>query len=154
MTEPSDRLRIEIVGFDLPGRTSRPGSDHGDVHVAVEARGGQLLGLTPGDASSATWELDATAAAAPGGSIDVRGRPVQGAPGGRFIYLSWGTVDGQGVFERFRRAKLLLSAVPPEVMQAAVEHGVLVGRVGLTDAKGQPLCASVRPPAIVWSAGR
>jgi Family of unknown function (DUF5990) len=30
---------------------------------------------------------------------------------------------------------------------------VLVGRVGLTDPKGNPVCASVRPPLIEWSAG-
>ncbi|NEE59503.1 monooxygenase, partial [Streptomyces sp. SID8455] len=28
----------------------------------------------------------------------------------------------------------------------------LTGRLGLTDAKGQPLCARVRPPLISWSA--
>jgi Family of unknown function (DUF5990) len=29
---------------------------------------------------------------------------------------------------------------------------VLVGRLGLTDPKGNPLCAAVRPPIIEWSA--
>jgi hypothetical protein len=29
---------------------------------------------------------------------------------------------------------------------------VLVGRLGLTDAKGNPVCASIRPPLIEWSA--
>jgi hypothetical protein len=29
---------------------------------------------------------------------------------------------------------------------------MLVGRLGLTDAKGNPLCAAVRPPVIEWSA--
>jgi hypothetical protein len=52
----------------------------------------------------------------------------------------------------FRRAKLLLDAEPPAVLRDAVAHGVLVGRLGLTDAKGHPTCASVRPPRIVWSA--
>jgi hypothetical protein len=48
----------------------------------------------------------------------------------------------------FRRAKLCLEAVPPEVMAAAFDIGALVGRLGLTDDKGWPLCASVRPPRI------
>jgi Family of unknown function (DUF5990) len=52
----------------------------------------------------------------------------------------------------FRRAKLWLTAVPPEVLGAAAQQGVLVGRRGLTDAKGGPRCASVRPPVIEWSA--
>jgi hypothetical protein len=29
---------------------------------------------------------------------------------------------------------------------------VLVGRLGLADPKGNPLCAAVRPPVIEWSA--
>jgi len=52
----------------------------------------------------------------------------------------------------FRRAKLWLDAVPDEVTTAAVEGGLLIGRLGLTDDDGWPLCASVRPPRIEWSA--
>ena len=54
----------------------------------------------------------------------------------------------------FRRAKLWLNAIPTDVIDSALESGVLVGRLGLTDGKGNPLCASVRPPLIEWSAGR
>jgi Family of unknown function (DUF5990) len=77
---------------------------------------------------------------------------IQGPPGGRFIYLNWGTVDRPGEFAMFRRAKLWLNAVPPEVLSRAADLGVLVGRLGLTDAKGNPTCASVRPPLIEWLA--
>ncbi|HEY1739535.1 MAG TPA: DUF5990 family protein, partial [Acidimicrobiia bacterium] len=35
----------------------------------------------------------------------------------------------------------------------AVRGGALVGRLGLSDEAGWPLCASVRPPRIEWSAG-
>jgi hypothetical protein len=38
-------------------------------------------------------------------------------------------------------------------MQAADERSLLVGRIGLTDDSGWPLCAAVRPPCIQWSAG-
>jgi Family of unknown function (DUF5990) len=73
-------------------------------------------------------------------------------PGGRFIYLSWGTVDAAGAFTMFRRAKLWLDAIPPAVLDDAARTGTLVGRVSLTDDNGGALCASVRPPRIVWSA--
>lgn len=80
-------------------------------------------------------------------------RPVRPGPsGGRFIYLSWGTVDESGAFTVFRRAKLMLDAVPSEVLDAAARGGLLVGRLGLTDACGAPLCARVVPPAIAWTA--
>ncbi len=83
--------------------------------------------------------------------FDVKGPYVQGPPGGRFIYLNWGTVD-DGSFTMFRRAKLWLNSVPAEVLAASLD-GVLVGRLGLTDARGNPRCAAVRPPVIEWSVG-
>jgi hypothetical protein len=105
----------------------------------------------PGDAASATWTLDCTAAASSAG-VDLKGPYIQGPPGGRFIYLSWGTVDGAENFTLFRRAKLWFGAIPPSVIDGALRLGLLVGRLGLTDARGNPLCAAVRPPVIEWSA--
>ena len=66
---------------------------------------------------------------------------------------NWGTPNGDGRMDMFRRAKLMLDGVPGKVLAQAAKSGLLVGRLGLTDAKGQPLCASVRPPLIDWSVG-
>ena len=85
--------------------------------------------------------------------FDLKGPCIQGLPGARFIYLSWGTVDDAKNFELFRRAKLWLDCIPSEVVANAVDQGLLVGRLGLTDHNGNPLCAAVRPPLIEWSAG-
>jgi len=145
---------IRIEGVDLPGPSCGPSPErpdgHHNIHVAVPRRGrpGELLGLTPASAPSARWELPCTVAGS-----DVKGPYVQGRPGGRFVYLSWGTVDpATGAFSLFRRAKLLLDAVPPDVLAVAADQGVLVGRVGLTDAKGNPTCAALRPPQVAWRA--
>lgn len=149
-------MLIRIEGSDLPGRTCGPGPDypdgHHDIHVAIQGRKGQqdLLGLVPGDVAAARWELEADVVSPPP-TVDLRGPYIQGSPGRRFIYLSWGVGGGPGSFAMFRRAKLWLDAVPADVMAAAVEGGLLVGRLGLTDAKGWPLSASVRPPRIAWS---
>jgi hypothetical protein len=62
-------------------------------------------------------------------------------------------MTADGGFAKFRRAKLFLDGVDPETAAAAVESGFLVARLGLTDAKGNPLCAGVRPPLVAWSAG-
>jgi hypothetical protein len=35
---------------------------------------------------------------------------------------------------------------------AAVHGGLPVGRLGLTDGRGEPLCAAVHLPLIAWSA--
>ena len=52
----------------------------------------------------------------------------------------------------FRRAKLVLDAVDPRVLDAAARTGRLTARLGLSDAHGRPLCAAVRPPRVEWSA--
>jgi len=149
---------IRIEGTNLPGNSCGPSPErpagHFGIHVGVQRRAkpAELLDVTAGDAPAATWSLDATVTAGPDGAFDVKGPYIQGPPGGRFIYLNWGTVDDSGEFSMFRRAKLWLEAVPPEVLASAAERGLLIGRLGLTDAKGNPLCASVRPPLIDWSA--
>jgi hypothetical protein len=151
-------MRIEIHGSQLPGAACGPSPDrpggHRGIHVAVQRRGrpDELLGLVRGDAATARWSLDCAARSTADG-VDLTGQYIQGGPRGRFVYLSWGTVETPGTFTMFRRAKLMLNAVADEVLEAAVASGVLVGHVGLTDARGNPLCAAVRPPLIEWSAG-
>ncbi|KUO15398.1 monooxygenase [Streptomyces dysideae] len=151
-------MRIRIDAVDLPGRTCpAPADGNGpvfaNIHVAVQRRDrpAELLEPQPGDAVSATWTLECTATASPDG-IDVTGPYVQDRLGRRFIYLSWGTVDDSGVFTMFRRAKLMIDAIPADVLAAAARDGLLVGRLGLTDAGGNPLCARVLPPHITWIA--
>ncbi|APS21757.1 monooxygenase [Streptomyces sp. Tue 6075] len=149
-------MQIHIEASALPGRACGPDSDfpgYENIHVGVQRkdRPGELLGLHPGDAPSASWVLDCEATVTEDG-VEVSGPYVQNRLGGRFVYLSWGTVDEAGVFTMFRRAKLMFSDIDPHVLTAAARSGRLTGRLGLTDAKGQPLCARVRPPQIVWSA--
>ncbi|WP_405394066.1 DUF5990 family protein [Microbispora hainanensis] len=122
-------MRIRIEATDLPGRTCPPGDGfpgYSGIHVGVQRRDRE-------------------------GAADIRGPYVQGRPGGRFVYLCWGTLDAAGGFTMFRRAKLMLDRLEPDLIEAAIGSGTLVGRLGLTDAQGRPLCAAVRPPVIAWS---
>ncbi|MCL4546078.1 MAG: DUF5990 family protein [Chloroflexi bacterium] len=77
---------------------------------------------------------------------------VQGKRGERYLALYWGTVANDGTFTLFRGAKPrfadIARSTPPEVLQPGKR---LVGRLGLTDAKGNPRCASVRPPDVQWA---
>ncbi|HEX5266923.1 MAG TPA: DUF5990 family protein [Acidimicrobiales bacterium] len=147
---------IRVEGYDLPGRTCGPEPDfpggHHNIHVAVQGRKGQqdLFGLVAADADAAAWDLTCDVVAPPP-APDLRGPQIQGSPGKRFVYITWGAVQ-PGTFRMFRRAKLRLDAVPTDVMASACDHGILLGRLGLTDDKGWPLCAAVRPPRIEWSA--
>ncbi|MFG2534592.1 DUF5990 family protein [Streptomyces sp. NPDC048511] len=149
-------MQIHIEASELPGRTCGPDTDFAgfdNIHVGVQRkdRPGELLGLHPGDAAHASWTLDCAAAPTAEG-VEVSGPYVQNRLGGRFVYLSWGTVDDSGTFTMFRRAKLMMSDIDPEVLEAASRTGHLTARLRLTDDKGQPRCARVRPPDIIWSA--
>lgn len=99
----------------------------------------------PGDATEAQWTADVRVIAHDDGP-DFRGPAVHGKRGERFLYLTWGEVDGQD-FAMFRRAKLMLNDLP------AAADGVLdvLVDVDLTDECGLPRCARLRGSAIRWS---
>jgi hypothetical protein len=131
-------VRIELVGLDCP---VLPG-----VTVGVQ-RGREVVDARPADGGAVHWAVEARLAVGP----DLRGPYVHGRPGARFLYLSWQPDPGEdGSGGMFRRAKLMLDAVPAELL--APDGTGLRGSFRLTLADGSPLCAAVRPPAIAWSA--
>jgi hypothetical protein len=145
-------VRTRIEGSDLPGRGAGAEAGAlrlGNVHVGVQ-RKTEVVDRVRADAPAAAWEFE-VAVREVDGLLDVGGPWVHGRPGARFLYLSWGSVDGDE-FAMFRRAKLLFGDIPGDLLRAAHEgRGVLVGRLGLTDAAGGPLCSRVRPPVITWT---
>ena len=150
-------MRIRIEATDLPGRTFAPGLASEactDVHVGVQRkdRPGELLNLVSGDAERAEWTLECKTVTTAAGAVELAGPYIQNRLGGRFTYLSWAAADGAGGLRMFRRAKIMLDAVGQDTTAAAQQSGLLVGRLCLTNAKGGPLCASVRPPLITWTA--
>lgn len=144
-------MHIRIEGTDLPGRRPGPEADAlrlANVHVGVQCNA-EAVDLVPVAAASATWDLEVTSRDVDG-LLDVGGPWVHGRPGARFLYLSWGAVE-QDRFAMFRRAKLLFGDVPAALLRAAHDgDGVLVGRLRLTDERGGPKSARVRPPDIRW----
>jgi uncharacterized protein DUF5990 len=144
-------VRIRIEGSDLPGRrggTQALALRRNNVQVGVQRRA-EVVDRFPADAESVIWEFE-VATREIDGLLDVGGPYVHGRPGGRFLYLCWGAVNGDE-FAMFRRIKLMFGDVPTELLRAAHDSdGALVGRLGLTDGKGEPRAARVRPPEIVW----
>ncbi len=145
-------MRIRIEGSDLPG--CRGGMQalalrRSNVQVGVQRRA-EVVDRFPADAESVMWEFE-VASREIDGLLDVGGPYVHGRPGGRFLYLCWGAVNGDE-FAMFRRIKLMFGDVPTQLLRAAHDSdGILVGRLGLTDGTGEPRAARVRPPEIVWN---
>lgn len=142
---------VSIVGTNPPGRSfCRPdGTIMHDVHVGVQLRRDPAE-LRPADTPEPRWDIEIEVVDRCG-SPDFRGPAVQGKPGERFVYLTWGDL-GHGRFEQFRRAKLMLDRIDAGVLRDAVAAGCLVATVDLTGRDGGPRCARVDPPAIAWSA--
>lgn len=161
-------LTVLIDGFGLPGLTCQPGPEgaHQNVHVAlsghddsrpflevVPGRGGARgLEPVPGDAPSARWVVPVTVRRDDDG-FDFGGPFVRGVRDDRHLGLVWGDVPGDGTLRLFRGVKMRLAEADPAVVEAALRPGHrLVARIRLTDARGNPVCASVHPPALTWLA--
>ena len=148
---------LRIIGTDLPGLSCPPGEDfpgYDNIHVAVQRKDtpSGLLDLQPGDAERVSWSLPCSAVTNTQEGLVLNGPYIQNRLGGRFVYVSWVTLDGSGKATMFRRGKLLLSAVTPTVLAEAVERGQLRARLTMSDEKGQPVCARLVPPRVQWSA--
>ena len=148
-------VRVVIEGRDLPGAEfcDVDGGVLDSVHVGIQIRRDPCE-LVRGDADSARWELEVSVVTTDDRDLDFRGPAVQGRRGDRFLYLTWGNVGDDGEFAMFRRAKLMLDRVDPELVRTADSGDrPLVGRVSLTDEHGGPRCARVDPPALEWRLG-
>lgn len=161
-------LTVLIEGFDLPGLSCRPGPDgtgYHRVHVGLGTRDKNRPGLlvvpgrpwrvaepVPGDAPSARWEVPVTLRRDSDG-FDFGGPFVSGGRANRNLGLAWGDAPGDGTLRLFRGAGLRLVDVDPALIERAMRPGWrLVAHVRLTDANGNPVCASLRPPVLTWSA--
>jgi hypothetical protein len=144
-------VHVVITGVNLPGRAyCRPdGSVLDNVHVGIQLRREPAQPVRA-DAAEARWELDIDVVRKDD-ALDFRGPAVEGKRGERVIYLTWGNVRPAEGFEMFRRAKLMLDRIDPELMEAAIRSGRLEATVDLTDERGGPRCARVDPPAVSWS---
>jgi hypothetical protein len=135
-------VALRVRGVDPPGLSCGPSPDQPDGYTNVHAglqRQQEIVSRTPGDQPFAA-DVELTVRGGRFGGPFVHGRG-----GDRFLYLSWGEVD-RDAFKMFRRAKIRLEHLDP----AEVDGHTLEVTVGLTDERGHPTCASVRPPAAGW----
>jgi len=140
-------MLLHIRGYHLPGRVWQGRDEHhANVHVGIQL-GKEPHELVPGDAATSSWTIPLEVATREDG-LDFRGPAVQGRRGARFVYLTWGDVGDDGYFAMFRRAKLMLADLEPFVGNTES----VIARVDLTDERGGPQCARLRPPALTLQA--
>jgi hypothetical protein len=148
--QTKSEARVELHGTRLPGVRFQ---ERGAVRVGIQA-GREIVDDIPADAEKAVFTATVRVTRLEDGAFDFGGPYVFGTRGDRFLYLCWGERIG-GAWDGFRRAKIKLGYVPPLVWEGALGEGQpVVGRLELTDAKGGPKCASLRPDEVDWSVGR
>lgn len=140
-------LKIKLHCIDFPGRLF---DGKADIKVGVQ-RGDEVVDDVFGDEKHADFVLELRAERnVKTGKPNFLGPYAHGTPTERFLYLCWG--ERVGPFWRgFRRAKIHLK----HIEWTSVEKAIAAGRpieavVTLTDKKGEPLCASVKPDNISW----
>jgi hypothetical protein len=69
----------------------------------------------------------------------------QGTKDDRFIYICWGS-PAHGGWHGVRRAKLPLGTLT----WRAIKSGTIKAKLRCTDAKGGPICATVKPSHLEW----
>ncbi len=144
------KLALRIIGRRLPGSSW---SGRNGIHIGVQ-QGTEVTDLVDGDAGEAVFEVELDLVEVGEDELDFRGPSVNGRRGERFVYLAWGEVGEDGTFAMFKRLKLhlapLLEQYPkPSLLSAKRVQAVLE----LTDTRGRPLAASVRPPWVTWRLG-
>jgi Family of unknown function (DUF5990) len=139
--------QLRIIGRRLPGSSW---SGRSGIHVGVQ-RDQEVVGLVNGDAMDAVFDIDLDIVEGPDGEPDFRGPYVYGRRRERFVYLSWGEVGEDGSFAMFRRLKLHLAPlVEQSARDSVLAAKCIMAVLELTDTRGRPLAASVRPPWVTW----
>lgn len=143
---------VEIRGANPPGRRCDPAPEHGpyeDINVGL-GRHTDPVGLVPGDTEDAVWRI-VVRVAKRHGELDYDGPQVDGKRGNRHIYINWLNREVGGQLQLFRRGKIMLDGLDPNLVERAESTGAaLTCTVNLTNDQGHPTTGFFRPHELDW----
>ena len=144
---------VLIKGINPPGRYCNPAPEHGpheDVHVGV-GRYTDPLGLVPADSTDIEWRVPVRIVKKDAG-LDFRGPQVDGKRGDRHIYLNWLNREPAGELRMFRRGKVMLEGLDPDLVERAESTGVAVScTISLSNDRGLPTTMRFRAADLDWA---
>lgn len=152
---PHDEITIRLVCKNLPGiRFVDPYHDpqvnYKPVYLGIQ-KNREVIETVPADCEQAVFAPVFRIGTQKNGAPNFLGPFAHGTPDQRFIYLSWGVKKPDGTLEMFRRAKIHLRHLTwRHIKIAQAANTSIMAELSLTDAKGGPLCASVKEPYIQW----
>lgn len=154
--EISGEIRVRVRCHTMPTAASGAGATGWRVEylwLGVQV-GEAVEQLVPIAAGEAHFEVGLRVAPLPGGGTNFLGPAAKGTLQERFFYLCWHEVVPGERPRAMGRVKIHLSHLPWALVEAAARREQpLEVALAMTGARGEPRCASVRPPEAVWTAG-
>lgn len=139
------QLTIRLECFAFPGKVF---GEYSNVHLAVQQEK-ETVWEIPGDAVSQVFDIPVFVSEGKDGAPNFLGKFAHGNTGDKFLYLVWYEKSLHN--QSFRRAKIKLNHLTwADVEKAIAEQAPIVAEVKLTDKKGGPVCASLKPEQITW----
>lgn len=137
-------VQFQIEGLNLPGAAWSV------LRLGLQI-GAKVVQDVPADAEEVTFRFSAEVGRnRKSGVPQFFGPAIHGPSDGQFVYLSWGQREGE-TWNIVRRAKLPLAGIGWELIQRATTGQKPVRiQLNMTDARGQPITASIKPNAIEW----
>jgi len=136
-------IRLTIECIDLP---PHDWGGHPEIWLGIQC-GKDVVQELKLPSTAVAFQAELRVAEGPSqNSPNFLGPYAQGPAQDRFVYLCWGSRHG-GAWAGFRRAKLPLSGLTWE----SIQSDRLLAKVRCTDAKGGPICASLRGDVVSWS---
>lgn len=138
---------IEIVCTNLPGEEW---GGHSHLHLGIQ-KGDQIIETASAGSKRVVFRPALRSQGNVDGSANFLGAFAHGPRTERFMYLVWAVVDGKLPARMVGRIKLHLNHIRwASVKNAAGKKKPIRVTLALTDIKGNPVMASVRPNAAKW----
>ncbi len=142
----SELITIQLTCSDFPGL---PFEGRAAIYLGIQFKQ-DVLDETPMTVQQKIFTIEVKAAEGTDGRPNFTGPYVFGKTGDKFLYLVWFMKTSMGD-ERFRRAKIKLNELSWEQINTVIsKQSPLQAKIKLTDARGGPVCASLKPPYIQW----
>jgi hypothetical protein len=137
-------IAIEIVCTEMPG------AGVSGLHLGIQ-REKAVTEIASADSKRIVFKPTLRVRRNADGSANFLGPYAQGPKDERFIYLNWAATNGKVLTALVGRVKLHLSHLKWEAVAKAAERGKPIRvKLALTNAKGNPVMASVRPDVAKW----
>jgi Family of unknown function (DUF5990) len=137
-------ITVEIVCTELPG------AGHSSLHLGIQ-RDNVITEAAPVDSKRIVFRPTLRARRNADGSVNFLGPFAQGPKAERFIYLNWAATDGTVPTAMVGRIKLHLNHIKWAAVEKAAEGNKPIRvKLTLTNAKGNPVMASLRADVAKW----